>query len=128
MTVARNAIKSARICCFWLRRPLGLTVTVNVQELDCPALSVAVQRTVVSPTGKVLPGTRPPAAPPPSPTNFDPSRQPPPPPPPDPVAAPVVVTSTGRALPELGESNSTAQQMAVARLARQIVNMMERPW
>ncbi len=106
--------------------PLNRTLQNEVREFDLYITVEVVWRDLR--TGKVLTGARPPVAPPPSPTTFDPSRQPPPPPPPDPVAAPVVVTSTGRALPELGESNATAQQMAVARLARQIVNMMERPW
>ena len=47
---------------------------------------------------------------------------------PDPTPAPVRVTSVGRALPELGESNATAEQMATKRLAKAIVNMMERNW
>ena len=46
----------------------------------------------------------------------------------DPKVRPVRVTSVGRALPELGESNATAEQMAAKRLAKQIVNMMERNW
>lgn len=59
---------------------------------------------------------------------FDPSR---------PVAAaipqpttpqPVTVTATGRVVPELGETNTTGTQLAVDKIARQIVNMMEAPW
>jgi hypothetical protein len=46
----------------------------------------------------------------------------------DPIPVPVRVTAVGRALPELGESNATAEQMAAKRLAKQIVNMMERNW
>jgi hypothetical protein len=57
---------------------------------------------------------------------FDPNLPPPPGGPDKPV--PVLVQSTGRGLPEAGESNTTAEQMAVNRLAQQIVNMMERPW
>lgn len=41
---------------------------------------------------------------------------------------PVLLVSTGRMLPELGESNATAAQLATQRLATQIVSMMERPW
>jgi len=66
-------------------------------------------------------GTAEPSVPP-----FDPNLPPPPAGPELPV--PVLVQSTGRGLPEAGESNTTAEQMAVNRLAQQIVNMMERPW
>ncbi len=59
---------------------------------------------------------------------FDPSLEVGPPVKADPVPAPVRITATGRALPELGESNATAEQMAAKRLAKQIVNMMERNW
>jgi Lipopolysaccharide-assembly len=57
---------------------------------------------------------------------FDPNLPPPPEGPERPF--PVLVQSTGRGLPEAGESNTTAEQMAVNRLAQQIVNLMERPW
>ncbi len=43
-------------------------------------------------------------------------------------AQPVVITSTGRALPEAGESNTTAQQMAINRMAVKVAQMMESPW
>jgi hypothetical protein len=43
-------------------------------------------------------------------------------------AVPVVVAANGRLIPELGESNATAQQIAIKALARQIVNLMEEPW
>jgi hypothetical protein len=59
---------------------------------------------------------------------FDPSREPPPPPGPELVPAVSVVSATGRVLPELGESTTTGAQKATQVLARQIVNMMERPW
>ncbi len=59
---------------------------------------------------------------------FDPSVKPPEPPVPDAVPGAAVVTGFGRMLPELGESNATAQQAAVKQIARQVVNMMERPW
>jgi Lipopolysaccharide-assembly len=57
---------------------------------------------------------------------FDPNL----PPPPEGVERPipVYIQAVGRGLPEVGESNTTAEQMAVNRLANQIVNMMERPW
>ena len=41
---------------------------------------------------------------------------------------PVTITESGRFVPELGESTTTGAQMAVDRIARQIVNMMEAPW
>lgn len=78
-------------------------------------------------TGKVLTGTRAPA-PRPEDCPIDPSVPGPPPPPPDAVAVPVPVRATGRVIPEVGESNATGSKMAVDRLARQIVNMMEQPW
>lgn len=81
-------------------------------------------------TGDVL--TNPKSAkqrnPPAPPAAFDPSREPPPPDAPNDKVTPVPIIATGRALPELGESNATANKMAVDRLARQIVNMMERDW
>jgi hypothetical protein len=77
-------------------------------------------------SGRVLSGSRVPA--PKTDMPFDPSLPPDAPPPPDKVAIPVAVTGTGRALPELGESNTSAAQMAIQQLAQQIVNMMERPW
>lgn len=79
-------------------------------------------------TGRVLSNRRPfgttaePAVP------FDPSL-----PPPDPVSVkeiglPVKVVATGRLIPELGESNATANKSAVDKMAKQIVNMMEVAW
>lgn len=41
---------------------------------------------------------------------------------------PVRIIASGRLIPELGETNVTAEQMAVNRLAVQIVSMMERAW
>ncbi len=54
-------------------------------------------------------------------------------PPPGGVAAksnapPVLVTSTGEYIPELGQSNVTAYQQAINRMAVQIVSLMEKPW
>jgi len=68
--------------------------------------------------------TRPPAPP----SAFDPSREPPPPDAPNDAIVPVQIVATGRALAELGESNATADQTAIKKLATQIVNMMERQW
>jgi hypothetical protein len=62
----------------------------------------------------------------PPPVPFDPACPLPPPTPP--AAVPVTVTSTGRMIPELGESTATGLQMAEQRLAVQIVQMMEKPW
>jgi hypothetical protein len=41
---------------------------------------------------------------------------------------PATLSSVGRAVPELGESVTTAMHMAVDRMAIQIVNAMEKPW
>jgi len=57
---------------------------------------------------------------------FDPAN--PPPAPGAEVPRPVVITTTGRAIPELGESNTTALQMAIDRMAVRIVSAMEQPW
>jgi hypothetical protein len=38
------------------------------------------------------------------------------------------VSSTGNAVPEVGQSITTAQQDAIGRMASQIVGLMERPW
>jgi hypothetical protein len=59
---------------------------------------------------------------------------PPPPAPPTPPggprlpAPPVLVTGIGNYIPELGQSNATAYQTAINRLATQIVSLMEKPW
>jgi len=44
------------------------------------------------------------------------------------VPQPVFITAVGRVVPELGETNTTGTQLAIDKLARQIVNMMEAPW
>lgn len=59
---------------------------------------------------------------------FDPSLPPPVVEPVEETAIPVAVVANGRLIPELGESNATAQQIAINQLARQIVNLMEEPW
>jgi hypothetical protein len=38
------------------------------------------------------------------------------------------VTGTGNMVPEVGQSVATAQQEAICRLARQIVDLMQKPW
>ena len=44
------------------------------------------------------------------------------------VPVPVKVVATGRVLPELGETSATGAKFAVDNMARQVVQMMERPW
>jgi hypothetical protein len=67
-------------------------------------------------------------APPVDPTlpPFDPNL-PPPAEGPD-IPIPVLLQATGRGLPEAGESNATALDMAMNRAAVQVVNLMEKPW
>lgn len=57
---------------------------------------------------------------------FDPDNAPPPPPPEK--ASPVLVSLGGRYLPEVGESNATAQKRVCDELARRIAAMMEKDW
>lgn len=47
---------------------------------------------------------------------------------PPPNVQPLLVTSIGGYIPEIGGSMTTAQQQNVQRLATQIVSMMELPW
>lgn len=94
-------------------RELELTLTAEVVWRDLR-------------TGKVL--TNPDRVAPPVLEPFDPSLPPPPPPPPDLAVIPLRITSVGRFIPELGESNASGQKLAVDMLARQIVDMMEAPW
>jgi hypothetical protein len=88
-------------------------------------------------TGELLSNPRPRPTPGRSPMNPKIDQPPPPfdptvPVPPEekarPVPTPVRLVSTGRFLPELGESNATAKQRAVNQIAIQIVNMMEKKW
>jgi len=44
------------------------------------------------------------------------------------TAFPVTLTTEGRFIPELGESNATGIQMAINRMAIQIVQVMEKVW
>lgn len=48
--------------------------------------------------------------------------------PPNSPARPVMVTSLGNYIPEIGQSTTTAIQQNVNRLAVQIVSVMEKPW
>ncbi|HEX4612417.1 MAG TPA: LPS assembly lipoprotein LptE [Urbifossiella sp.] len=59
---------------------------------------------------------------------FDPTNPPPPPPAVVTEAFPTRIVASGRMLPELGESTTTAEQKAVNAMAVQIVSMMEKPW
>lgn len=45
-----------------------------------------------------------------------------------PIPKPVLITSQGHFIPELGQSITTAEQENVNHLAIQIVSMMEKPW
>lgn len=97
-----------------LTREAEITATVNVVWRDLR-------------DGRVLSNRRS-AAPPDAPVPFDPSL-----PPPDAVpvkekAYPAQIIAVGRVLPELGETNATANQSIANQLAKQIVNMMEAPW
>jgi hypothetical protein len=46
----------------------------------------------------------------------------------NPEPAPMRILATGRYIPELGESNATAEQQVVQKVAAQIVSMMEKRW
>jgi len=106
--------------------PVNRNLQNQVREFEVYLTVELVWRDLRS--GRELTG-RPPAPPPID--RFDPSLPTPAPPPRDLTAnpvAPVVVNGVGRAIMEVGESNATANQMAVRRIAVQIVNMMEQPW
>jgi hypothetical protein len=45
-----------------------------------------------------------------------------------PPVQPAIVASTATFAPEIGQSNASAQQINVNRLATQIVSLMEKPW
>lgn len=57
---------------------------------------------------------------------FDPEVPPLPPKPAAPV--PVIIAANGRGLIEVGETNTTALNMAIERLSWKIVSAMEQPW
>jgi hypothetical protein len=97
-----------------LTREAEITATVNVVWRDLR-------------NGCVLSNRRP-AAQPEAVVPFDPSL-----PPSEPVAVrekavPAQVMAVGRVLPELGETNATANQSLANQIAKQIVNMMELNW
>ncbi len=106
------------------KAPLNRNLQNQVREFELYLTVELVWRDLRD--GRILSGGRPPAAPPQD--RFDPSLPPPASPPPPATATPVVVYGVGRAIMEVGESNATANQMAVRRIAVQIVNMMEQPW
>lgn len=78
--------------------------------------------------GRVLtnPRNKDTAVPPMQGFQFDPDN-PPLPPKPD-APRPVQISANGRAMPEVGETNTTALNMAMERLAVKIVSAMEQPW
>lgn len=108
--------------------PLNRNFQNHNREFDLVLTAEVVWRDLR--TGTVLSGSRTPSPNErqPGQPGFDPSIEPPGLPPPVIVPAPVVLTSRGRTLPELGESNATGEDAALKQLARQIVNMMEAPW
>jgi hypothetical protein len=69
-----------------------------------------------------------PTLPPPEPIPFDPNLPLPPNIVPEETWMPMRIVSTGRVLPELGESVTTGEQKAINLLATQIISMMEKPW
>lgn len=111
-----------------LKQPLNRNAQNHNREFDVVVSAEVVWRDLRS--GKVLSGVRDPSPNErqPGQPGFDPSIEPPGLPPPVQVPVPVVLTSTGRTIAELGESSASGEQMALKRLARQIVNMMEAPW
>lgn len=63
-----------------------------------------------------------------APVPFDPSLPPPEVQPQREKAIPAQIVAVGRVVPELGETNATANQAVANQLAKQIVNMMESSW
>ncbi len=107
-----------------LIREADLVLSVDVLWRDLrtgEVLSAPKRGRSPGPAGvPVVPGDPPPV--------FDPSNPAPPPPPVVQDAPPTRLVATGRMLPELGESSTTAEQRAVNAMAVQIVSMMEKPW
>jgi hypothetical protein len=65
---------------------------------------------------------------PPAVKRTDPMPEPPPPGSPPPVAKPVIIQTIATFIPEVGQSLTSGEQEEINRLARQIVDMMEKPW
>jgi hypothetical protein len=78
-------------------------------------------------TGAVLSNRRPAVAPE-APIPFDPSLPPPEAVPVDEKAVPAQIVVVGRIIPELGESNATANLSVANQMAKQVVHMMEAAW
>jgi hypothetical protein len=107
-----------------LIREADIVLTVDVLWRDLRTgeiLSAPKRGRTIGPAGLPAIQTEPPPV-------FDPSN----PPPPEPVVVqaplPTRLVATGRELPELGESTTTAEQRAVNAMAVQIISMMEKPW
>ncbi len=82
-------------------------------------------------TGEILSNPKKPKRATPDPVAFDPSLQPPAPEDPNNLSklpVPVRVVASGRFLTQSGETVATAEDTAVRKAARFIVNMMESPW
>lgn len=106
-------------------------VNINQQNLTREAEVTVVLNVVWRDLrdGRVLSNRRPgPAAAVETPQPFDPSLPPVEDAPRREKAVPAQVTAVGRILPELGESNASANTAVANQLAKQIVNMMEAPW
>lgn len=104
-----------------LTREAELVLTVDVLWRDLRSGEI-----LSAPKRRGQPGV--PGVPADPPPVFDPSNPPPLPPPVVQAALPTRLVATGRLLPELGESSTTAAQRAVNSMAVQIVSMMEKPW
>ncbi len=95
-----------------------LTITVDVVWRDLR-------------TGEILSNPKFPKRSTPEQPAFDPSLQPPAPADPNPLVpnpTPFRITATGRFITMNGESMATAEDAAVRKAARFIVNMLEAPW
>lgn len=104
-----------------LIREADLVLTVDVLWRDLRSGEVlSAPKRGRAPGAVVVPADVPPV--------FDPTNPSPPPPPVVQDAPPTRLVATGRMLPELGESSTTAAQRAVNAMAVQIVSMMEKPW
>jgi hypothetical protein len=82
-----------------------LTVSANTGEARESDLAIAVQVSWIDRCGRLLRDGQP-----------------------IPVDAAVLVTGASRLVPEVGQSMATQQQIAIVRVAEQIVSMMEAPW
>lgn len=107
-----------------LIREADLVLTADVLWRDLRSgevLSAPKRGRTPGPAGvPVIPGDPPPL--------FDPTDAAPLPPDVVRSAPPTRLVATGRELPELGESSTTASQRAVNAMAIQIVSLMEKPW